>query len=122
MEGGISTEGGIRRDGLHKTDLPCGSPVKALDPRVLRDEEGTLVQGHLQKAGRKDHAPRCSAGQLSLPISQEWEGAGPTAQLPPGTRGLVLSPSTQAHQEGVVRTDRQEWRHTWVKFDYPDSG
>lgn len=28
----------------------------------------------------------------------------------------------QAHTEGVVRTDREEWRHTWVKFDYPDSG
>lgn len=50
------------------------------------------------------------------------EGAGPTVQLLSGTRSLVLSPSTEAHREGVVRTDREEWRHTWVKFDYPDSG
>ena len=94
-EGLAQREGRIRRDGLLRTDLPWGSPFKGLDPQVLRDEEGTLVQGHLQKVGKKDHVSCCSAGQLSSPISWGWEGAGPTAQLLPGTRGQVLFPSTR---------------------------
>lgn len=101
MEGRISTEGRIRRDGLLRTDLPWGSPYKRLDPEVLRDEEGTLVQGHLQKAGKKDHASCCPAGQLTSPISLGWEGAGPTAPLPPGTKGQVLFPS--------IRHTGKEW-------------
>ena len=99
-----------------------GSPLKVLDPQVLRNEEGTLAKVTSGKRERRTMHPAAQLDSSPYQSPRSGRGAGPTAQLPPGTRGLVLSPSTQAHQEGVVRTDRKEWRHTWVKFDYPDSG
>lgn len=115
-EGGISTEGGeerIWRDGLLRTDLPWGSPLKGLDLQTLRDKEGTLVQGHLQKAGKKDHACCCSAGQLSSPVSWGWAGAGPTAQLSPWHQRLGFI-SLHRDTEGVSGEDRQGGMETYM--------
>lgn len=65
MEGGISTEGGEDQEGWASQDC---LPFQGLDLQIFRDEE-TLVQGHLQKGGRKGPCICCSVGQLSSTIS-----------------------------------------------------
>lgn len=113
LQGGLSTEGG---EGRIWRPAPSGGGggggplLGGLDLQILRDEEGTLNQGHLQEVGKGGP----SALLLSLNASPgERRGWPPWQQRP----GLVA-----AHRK-VSGEDRQEGMETYrTKFDLADLG